>query len=116
MLKLLPGIYFLVGLVFAQDITFRDSEEITDVFTSSRISGTNESSRGYENCRLVDKIFKHGDEWTDPRGCVVYFCYDGMFLDVDFCADLEMNKPNCYIVPLRPNYDFPYCCPKVVCD
>uniref|UniRef100_A0A1L8DNR6 Putative secreted protein n=1 Tax=Nyssomyia neivai TaxID=330878 RepID=A0A1L8DNR6_9DIPT len=98
--------FIILSVVFAQDMQTKNSSNNT----------SNNLSREPESCRIGDKVLRHGDEWTDPRGCVVFFCYEGELLDVDYCADLIMNQPNCYIVPINRNVDFPYCCPKVVCN
>lgn len=71
---------------------------------------------GEAPCRVFDTIIEHGQEWTYPAQCINYFCYDGKILDLDYCDELKTTGPNCVIVPLRSNLDWPYCCPKVVCD
>ncbi|XP_059610758.1 uncharacterized protein LOC132257743 [Phlebotomus argentipes] len=76
------------------------------------ISKLSASQDGQAPCRILDKILEHGKEWTHPEKCVNYFCYDGKILEVDFCDPLKTTGPNCVIIPIRPNLDYPYCCPK----
>ncbi|GAB0092289.1 hypothetical protein DMENIID0001_072790 [Sergentomyia squamirostris] len=74
------------------------------------------NSSAFRSCRVQDKILEHGQDWTNNERCIVFFCYDGAILDVGYCNDIEIDKPNCVIIPIRTNLDYPDCCPKVVCD
>ncbi|GAB0097623.1 hypothetical protein DMENIID0001_132830 [Sergentomyia squamirostris] len=74
------------------------------------------SQDGKAPCRVIDKIVPHGQEYTHPDQCINFTCYDGQILELDFCDALKTTGPNCVIVPIRKNLDYPWCCPKVVCD
>ncbi|GAB0097625.1 hypothetical protein DMENIID0001_132850 [Sergentomyia squamirostris] len=70
---------------------------------------------GKQNCRVVDNVLHHGQEWTHPQACIKFFCYDGDILEVSYCDQLMTDEKDCAIVH-RPNLDYPYCCPKIICD
>lgn len=110
--RVVPVVLAFAIVILVQDSGYVNSAVLRASFTDDGDNSTDE----HESCRIVDKVLKHTEEWTHPETCTVFFCYEGLLLDVDFCNELEMKKPNCFIVPIRPNVEFPHCCPKVVCD
>lgn len=102
----------IISILAEETVTVKDTSPppIPLEFTQVR-----ESIPGEAPCRIMDKFLEHGKEWTHPEKCVSFFCYDGKVLDIEYCDELKTTGTNCVIVPIRPNLDYPYCCPKVIC-
>uniref|UniRef100_A0A1B0CAQ4 Single domain-containing protein n=2 Tax=Lutzomyia longipalpis TaxID=7200 RepID=A0A1B0CAQ4_LUTLO len=70
----------------------------------------------FKTCRVEETTLDHGQVWTHPVYCVQIFCYDGFIIRLLGCSLDPKPGPNCRVTPIQTNYDYPYCCPKVVCN
>ncbi|GAB0097622.1 hypothetical protein DMENIID0001_132820 [Sergentomyia squamirostris] len=102
------ALIFFVIVCAAQESTKTDHSEIDKLPLSKD---------GEASCSVANHTITHGLSWTHPTQCVIFYCYDAAIIDMDWCEQL-LTTPgkNCKIVPIKPNLDFPYCCPKVICD
>ncbi|GAB0092293.1 hypothetical protein DMENIID0001_072830 [Sergentomyia squamirostris] len=70
----------------------------------------------YKTCRIEEQTLQHGQVWTHPVYCIQIFCYDGFIIRMLGCNRDLNHGPNCTVVGIQTNYDYPHCCPYVKCD